>query len=277
MRHGRRFLRMLRMLAGASAGAAAVGSFSTAALAAEVRVAVAANFAAPLAALAPGFSAATGHRLQFSSGATGKFYAQIRQGAPFDVLLAADEETPARLVEEGHALGATRFTYAVGQLVLWSATPGLVDAEGAVLRSAGWRHLAIANPKTAPYGRAALQVLRGRGLEAAVQPRLVTGESIAQAYQFVATGNAELGFVALSQVQQVQQPGHVSGHAPGRAPAGSMWRVPPAEHSPIRQDAVQLKAGQHNPAARALLAYLQTEPARQLMRRHGYLDAAVAR
>ncbi|MCY7316328.1 MAG: molybdate ABC transporter substrate-binding protein [Rubrivivax sp.] len=240
------------------AALAAVGTAG----AAEVHVAVAANFAAPLASLANGFTATTGHTLKVSSGATGKFYAQVRQGAPFDVLLAADEETPARLAAEGHALGATRFTYAVGELVLWSATPGFVDAEGAVLHSSRWRHLAIANPKTAPYGRAAMQLLQKRGLDAAaLLGRLVMGESIAQTYQFVATGNAELGLVALSQVQR-----------PGQVPAGSMWRVPPTEHSPIRQDAVLLNAGRGNPAATALLAYLKTEPALQVMRSFGYTN-----
>ena len=227
--------------------------------AAEVQVAVAANFAVPLARIAEGFTAATGHTLKVSPGATGKFYAQIVNGAPFEVLLAADDETPARLAAEGHALAASRFTYAMGRLVLWSATPGLVDAQGAVLNSSGWRYLAIANPKTAPYGRAAMQVLQSRGLDVALQGRFVTGESVAQAYQFVATGNAELGFVALSQVQQ-----------PGRAATGSMWRVPQTAYEPIRQDAVLLKAGQGNAAASSFLAYLKSEPALQVMRGFGY-------
>lgn len=230
-----------------------------AAQAAELQLAVAANFAAPMARIAEAFAAATGHTLRLSSGATGKFYAQIVAGAPFDLLLAADDETPRRLVAEGHAVAGTQFTYAVGRLVLWSARPGFVDEQGAVLGSGRFAHLAIANPKTAPYGAAALQVLRSRGLAEALAPKLVTGESIAQAYQFVFTGNAELGFVALSQVM-----------LPGRPAGGSHWLVPAALHDPIRQDAVLLERGEHKPAARALLDYLKSAPARELMRAHGY-------
>jgi molybdate transport system substrate-binding protein len=232
---------------------------ATSARADDVLVAVAANFAAPMARLASAYTAATGHTLQLASGATGKFYSQIVAGAPFEVLLSADDETPQRLIAEGHAVAGSAFTYAVGQLVLWSATPGLVDAQGAVLASGRFQKLAIANPKTAPYGRAAVEVLAARGLTAALAPKLVTGESVAQAYQFVATGNAELGFVALSQVS-----------APGKALTGSMWRVPAALHAPIRQDAVLLKAGAHKPAAAALLQWLRSEPAQVLIRAHGY-------
>jgi len=224
-----------------------------------VQVAVAANFAAPMARIASGFEAATGHTLKLSSGATGKFYAQIVAGAPFEVLLAADEQTPKRLADAGLALAATRFTYAIGRLVLWSATPGFVDAQGAVLDSGRFRHLAIANPKTAPYGAAAMQVLRARGLAETLAPKRVTGESVAQAFQFVATGNAELGFVALSQVA-----------VPGRPPSGSAWTVPAELHEPIRQDAVLLKAGASNPAAAALLDYLRSDAARAIIRAHGY-------
>ena len=178
-------------------------------------VAVAANFAAPMARIAEDFTAATGHTLKLSSGATGKFYAQIVAGAPFEVLLAADDETPKKLVDEGHAVAGSHFTYAIGRLVLWSATPGFVDDQGAVLAPGRFAHLAIANPKVAPYGAAAMEVLRARGLADALAPKLVTGESIAQAFQFVSTGNAELGFVALSQVQ-----------VPGKPAAGSHWLVP---------------------------------------------------
>jgi molybdate transport system substrate-binding protein len=232
---------------------------ATSARADDVLVAVAANFAAPMARLASAYTAATGHTLQLASGATGKFYSQIVAGAPFEVLLSADDETPQRLIAEGHAVAGSAFTYAVGQLVLWSATPGLVDAQGAVLASGRFQKLAIANPKTAPYGRAAVEVLAARGLTAALAPKLVTGESVAQAYQFVATGNAELGFVALSQVS-----------APGKALTGSMWRVPAALHAPIRQDAVLLKPGVGKPAAAALLQWLRSEPAQVLIRAHGY-------
>jgi len=212
-----------------------------------------------MARVAESFTAATGHVVKLSSGATGKFYSQIVAGAPFELLLAADDETPRRLVEEGHAVASSRVTYATGRLVLWSAAPSLVDAQGAVLASGRFAHLAIANPKVAPYGRAAIEVLRARGLADALAPKLVTGESVAQAFQFVATGNAELGFVALSQVQ-----------APGKASTGSAWVVPAAMHAPILQDAVLLKAGEHNPAAVALLAYLKSAPARELIRAFGY-------
>lgn len=225
----------------------------------EVLVAVAANFAAPMARLADDFKAATGHTLQLASGATGKFYSQIVAGAPFEVLLSADDTTPRRLIAEGHAVAGSAFTYAVGQLVLWSVTPGLVDAQGAVLASGRFRKIAIASPKTAPYGRAAMEVLVARGLEGPLSLKLVTGESVAQAYQFVATGNAELGFVALSQVQ-----------VPGKPMVGSMWRVPASLHAPMRQDAVLLKAGAGRPAAAALLQWLRGEPAQAVIRSYGY-------
>lgn len=226
----------------------------------EVLVAVAANFAAPMGRIAEGFSAATGHALKISSGATGKFYSQIVAGAPYDLLLAADDETPRRLVAEGHARAGTQFTYAIGRLALWSAQPGLVDAQGAVLASGGFEHLAIANPKTAPYGQAALQVLKARGLLEVLTPKLVTGESIAQAYQFVASGNAQLGFVALSQVA-----------VPGRPVTGSYWLVPAALHGEIRQDAVLLKSGANKPAVAALLVYLKSPAVRALIESYGYV------
>ncbi len=229
------------------------------AVAGEVTVAVAANFAVPLERLAAGFTAATGHTMKVSAGATGKFYSQIVAGAPFEVLLAADDETPSKLIAAGHAVPGTGFTYAIGRLVLWSAQPGLVDGQGAVLAGDAFARLAIANPRTAPYGAAAMQVLKARGLADALAPRLVTAESIAQAYQFVATGNAELGFVALSQVA-----------VPGKPATGSMWRVPPALYGEIRQDAVLLRAGQDNPAAAALLAHLKSAAARELIQSFGY-------
>ena len=230
-----------------------------AAQAGEVTVAVAANFAAPMARLAEGFTATSGHTLKTTAGATGKFYSQIVAGAPFQVLIAADDETPKRLIAEGHAVAGSNFTYAIGQLVLWSAQPGLVDQQGAVLATRKFKKLAIANPKLAPYGRAAVQVMQARGLLDTLTPQLVTGESIAQAYQFVLTGNAELGFVAFSQVA-----------VPGKPVPGSYWRVPATLHEPIRQDAVLLKAGENSAAAIALLAYLKTAPARAVIQAYGY-------
>ena len=229
------------------------------ALAGEVKVAVAANFAGPMARIAESFTATTGHTVLLSAGSTGKFYAQIRSGAPFEVFLAADDETPKRLIAEGHAVAGTAFTYATGRLVLWSTRADLVDDQGAVLQGGGFTHLAIANPKTAPYGAAAMQVLQARGLAEMLAPKLVTAESIAQAYQFVVTGNAELGFVALSQVS-----------VPGKPVVGSRWLVPSSLHEPILQDAVLLQSGAANPAARALLEHLKSAPVKELIRSYGY-------
>ena len=225
----------------------------------EAQVAVAANFAGPMAKIGEGYTAATGHTLKVSVGATGKFYSQIVAGAPFEVLIAADDETPTRLVKEGLAVPDTNFTYAIGRLVLWSAQPAFVDDQGAVLASGKFTHLAIANPKLAPYGQAGMEVLKSRGLVDAVTPKLVTGETIAQTYQFVATGNAELGFVALSQVA-----------VPGKPVSGSYWLVPASLHAEIRQDAVLLKAGENNPAAVALLAYLKSDAAKRVIQAYGY-------
>ncbi len=225
----------------------------------EVQVAVAANFTAPMHAIAAQFERDTGHRARLAFGSTGKFYAQIRNGAPFEVLLAADDETPARLDKEGQAAPGTRFTYAIGKLVLWSVRAGYVDAKGEVLRTGDFRHLAIANPKTAPYGAAAVAVLKKLNLFDAVQARLVQGENIAQTHQFISTGNAQLGFVALSQVAR-----------DGRIASGSGWIVPASLHEPIRQDALVLARGRGNPAAQALLDYLKSAKARAIIQSFGY-------
>lgn len=228
--------------------------------AADVQVAVAANFAGPLAKIGESFTATTGHVLKVSAGPTGKFYTQITQGgAPFEVLIAADDETPRRLVAEGFGVSGSNFTYAIGQLVLWSAQAGLVDDQGAVLTSGKFTRLSIANPKVAPYGAAAMAVLKAKGLADPLAAKIVTGESIAQAYQFVQTGNAEIGFVALSQVA-----------VPGKPVVGSMWRVPQSLYGEIRQDAVLLKNGEHNAGAKALLDYLKSAPARAVMASYGY-------
>lgn len=232
---------------------------SLASRAAEVQVAVAANFFAPMKAIAAGFEKASGHKAMLSSGATGKFYAQIRSGAPFDIFLAADEQTPARLDKENATVAGSRFTYATGKLVLWSARPGLVDAQGEVLRSAKFAHIALAAPKLAPYGAAAVETLTRLGLLAQLEPRFVQGESIGQAFSFVSTGNAELGFVALSQVWEN-----------GKLKSGSAWIVPAQLHSPIRQDAVLLARGKDNAAAAALIAYLKSDAAKAVIRSFGY-------
>ncbi|SFQ08321.1 molybdate transport system substrate-binding protein [Geopseudomonas sagittaria] len=226
----------------------------------EVRVAVAANFTAPMQAIAAEFARDTGHRALLAFGATGKFYAQIHHGAPFEVLLAADDTTPAKLEAEGAGVPGSRFTYAIGKLVLWSPREGYVDDQGAVLKQDQFRHLALANPKTAPYGVAALATLARLGIAAeTLQGRLVLGENITQAHQFVASGNAELGFIALSQV-----------YRDGKVASGSAWIVPADYHAPIRQDALILAKGQDNPAAAALLDYLKGPKATALIRAYGY-------
>lgn len=225
----------------------------------EVQAAVAANFTAPMQKIAIDFERETGHKAILSFGATGKFYAQIKNGAPFEVLLAADDETPARLEKEGMAVAGSRFTYATGKLALWSARPGYVDAKGEVLRNGSFRHVSLANPKLAPYGAAAVETLKALGLFDPLQDKFVQAENIGQAYQFIATGNAELGFVALSQIFR-----------DGRMAAGSAWIVPGGLHEPIRQDAVLLDQGKGKAAAEALMRYLKTDKAKATIRSFGY-------
>ncbi len=227
--------------------------------AAEVHIAVAANFTAPINEIAAAFEKASGHKVIAAFGPTGGLYTQIKHGAPFEVFLAADDSTPARLETDGEILAGSRFTYAIGKLVLWSASAGYVDAQGEVLRRNEFNHLSIGNPKTAPYGLAATQVLARLGLSEAVKPKLVEGTNITQAYQFVATGNAELGFVALSQVFK---DGQISG--------GSAWIVPEDMYEPIRQDAVILNKGKDNPAAAALVDYLKGPKAAAVIKSYGY-------
>ena len=229
-----------------------------AAQAGDAQIAVAANFSAPAKRIAEAFERASGHKATLVTGATGKFYAQIVNGAPFDVLLAADDETTAKLEKEGHATGA-RFTYAIGRLVLWSPQPGRVDARGEVLKTGRFRHLAMASPKLAPYGFAAQQTLSALGLRERLGDRIVFGENIGQTHQFVTSDNAELGFVALSQVT-----------INGKPVAGSAWIVPAALHDPIRQDAVLLAHGRDNAAAVAFLAYLRGDAARRTIAAFGY-------
>ena len=227
--------------------------------AAEVSVAVAANFTAPMQKIAPEFERDTGHKIVSAFGATGAFYAQIKNGAPFQVLLAADDETPAKLEKECLTVPGTRFTYATGRLVLWSAHPSLVDGESKVLSGAGTDRIAIANPKLAPYGAAAMEVIGKLGLLDKLRPRFVEGTNIGQTFQFVSTGNAPLGFVALSQVM-----------VDGKIAKGSAWVVPANMHSAIRQDAVILSTGKDNPAAAALMFYLRGDKARAIIRSFGY-------
>ena len=231
----------------------------TAASADEVRVAVAANFAAPMQRIAADFEEDTGNKAVLAFGATGQFYAQIKNGAPFDILLAADDKTPQKLDREGLTVKGSRFTYAIGSLALWSAKQDLVDARGDILKQGSFGHLAVANPKLAPYGVAAMQTLAKLGLANRLQSRIVLGENIGQTFQFVATGNAELGFVALSQVIE-----------DGKLRSGSVWIVPAAMHDPIRQDAVILKNSKNSAAAEALLKYLKSAKAIAVIKSYGY-------
>lgn len=225
----------------------------------EVSVAVAANFTGPMQVIAVLFERDTGHKANLAFGATGKFYAQITNGAPFEILLAADDETPARLVKEGHGVAGSSYTYAIGKLVLWSADPKLVDARGEILKKGGFRHLALANPKTAPYGAAALQTMGKLGVAETLKPLFVQGENISQTQQFVVTGAAELGFVAYSQVIKNGQIG-----------SGSGWIVPGSFYDAINQDAVLLARGKDKPAATALLKYLKSDKAQAVIKSFGY-------
>ena len=230
-----------------------------------INVAVAANFTNTMKALAEPFEASTGHELALSFGSSGKFYAQINNGAPFDVFLSADQQKPEALECEGRIVPGSRFTYALGALVLWSSRPELVDERGIVLGRGHFRKLALANPRLAPYGVAATEVLSNLELLEATRPKWVQGENIGQTYQFVRSGNAELGFVALSQIMS---DGHIDG--------GSFWRIPLDLYNPIRQDAVILKRAENNAGAKALMAFLRTESAVRIMESYGYRVAAEA-
>jgi molybdate transport system substrate-binding protein len=226
------------------------------ALAAQTQVAVAANFTEPAKAIAAAFHAATGDEAVLSFGASGQFYTQISQGAPFEVFLSADAERPAKAEADGLTVAGSRFTYAVGKLVLYSKTPGLVDAKGAALAAGHFDKLSIADPAAAPYGAAAIQTLKTLGLYDRLQPKIVQGASIAQAYQFVDAGAAELGFVALSQVINT--------------PGGSRWLVPQADYAPIAQQAVLLRTGAGHPAAAAFLKFLKGPAAVAIIKTYGY-------
>lgn len=226
------------------------------ALAADVPVAVAANFTEPAKAIAAAFERATGNHAVLSFGSSGAFYTQLAHGAPFELFLSADADRPQAAERDRLAVPGSRFTYAIGRLVLYSTRPGLVDGAGAVLKRGGFDRLAIADPAAAPYGLAAVQSMRRLGVLAPLTPKLVKGSSITQAYEFVATGAADLGFVALSQVTD--------------RPGGSRWIVPATLHAPIEQQAILLKTGADDPAARAFLAFLRGPQAAAIIRRFGY-------
>lgn len=236
-------------------------SFAWPALADEVQVAVAANFTAPMKTIAADFEKDTGHKAVLAFGTVGKFYAQIHNGAPFEVMVASDEETPEKLVRDGLALGDTRYVYAIGKLVLWSAKPGFVDGGGMVLKKGDFQHLALANPKLAVYGAAGMEVMKRLGVLPALESKFVPAENITQAHMFVSSGTAELGFVAYSQVAGKDGSGIAS---------GSAWMVPQAFYPSIRQDVIVLAKGKDNPAATALASYLKTPKAKAIIRSYGY-------
>lgn len=227
-------------------------------LAEQAMVAVAANFVPPFREVALEFEKATGHTVQVASGASGNFFTQIKNGAPFDVFFSADAERPKLLEDEELAVKGSRFTYAIGRLVLWSADPNLVKGED-TLRSEKFKHLAIANPKAAPYGVAAMQTMQKLEVWESLQPRLVLGESLGQTIGFVESGNAELGFLALSQVLDPKMKGK-----------GGRWDVPSNLHEPIKQDVVLLAKGKENPAAKALMEFMGGPQAMAIIERYGY-------
>ena len=229
----------------------------------EAMVAVAANFSGAMNALVSAFEDQTAHSIQTVFGSSGRFYAQIKNGAPFHVFLSADQEKPQALIDEQLASANSRFTYAIGSLVLWSADSDLVDADGAVLREGNFVRLAIANPTLAPYGAAALEVLENLNLQAIVQGKIIRGANIAQAHQYVSTGNTEIGMVALSQVV-----------VDGKIARGSGWIVPANLHTPIRQDAVLLSQAENNVAAREFLQFLRSTQGKQIIESFGYQTPA---
>ena len=244
---------MLCLLRSLLVAALALGS---PALAADTQVAVAANFTEPAKEIAAAFAKASGHRAILSFGSSGAFYAQMTHGAPFEIFLSADADRPKQAEAAGIAVPGTRFTYAIGRLVLYSTDPALIDGGGKVLKTGTFAKLAIADPTAAPYGLAAVQTMTRLGVYPAILPKIVKGISITQAYDFVATGAAPLGFVALSQVINV--------------PGGSRWLVPTRLHAPIEQQAILLKIGADNPAAKAFLAFLKSRPAIAIIKRYGY-------
>ena len=249
----------LRLLARLWFALCLAGLLMSAVQAAEVHVAVAANFTAPMKRIAEAFEKDTGHKMVLSYGATGKFYSQITNGAPFDVFLSADDKTPAKLEKEGFVVAGSRMTYATGRLVLWSAKPALIDEKASVLMRNDFNRLAIAAPKVAPYGAAAVETMNKIGLFPLLQVKLVMGESIGQTFSMVSSGNAELGFVAMSQVFESD-----------KLKSGSAWVVPANLHSPLRQDAVLLARARNNPAALQFLTFLKSGQARAIMSSFGY-------
>ncbi len=249
--------RMYRWVAGLAL-VVAMSALAQAGTATEIRLAVASNFAPAARAIADLYARQGGHQVTISSGSTGKLYAQIVQGAPFDMLLAADEETPARLENEGKVAAGGRFTYALGQLALWSSDAQAIHGDGlALLRAAAFNRLAIANPRIAPYGRAALQFLQSTGLADQLQAKLLIAENITQAYQYVATGNAALGLVAYAQIAGTG--------------GGSYWLPPADSYAPLVQQAVVLRPAAQRDEVRDFARFLQSATVREYLGQHyGY-------
>lgn len=223
----------------------------------DASVAVAANFTAPAKEIAALYKTQTGYTIDLSFGASGQFYTQIVNGAPFDIFLSADDERTKKAVQEGHAVAGSEFTYAIGKLVLWSATSGYVDKDGTVLKKGSYAHISLANPKAAPYGAAAVETLKALGLYNTIESKIVTGENIGQTYQFILSKNAELGFVAYSQIIAQKE--------------GSFWMVPDKYYTPIVQNAVLLKHGQNNVVAKGFYKFLKSKAAADVIRRYGYV------
>ncbi|WP_128293498.1 molybdate ABC transporter substrate-binding protein [Afifella aestuarii] len=238
---------------------AAVSLPASMAAAAETNVAVAANFTEAAKEIAAAFEEKTGDEATLSFGSTGQLYTQISQDAPFEVFLAADDERPAKAVSEGYAVEGSAFTYAIGKIVLWSTDADLVNGED-TLKSGDFNKISIANPTTAPYGAAAVETMKALGVYEDLEPKIVQGNNIAQAFQFVQTGNAELGFVALSQIAASDE--------------GSRWEVPADLYTPIKQDAVLLKKGEESAAAKAFLDFLKGPEAGAIIEKYGYGTAA---
>jgi molybdate transport system substrate-binding protein len=246
----------LRLSALATAFVAFLTSLAAQAQAGVTHVAVAANFTEPAKEIAALFKQKTGHEAVLIFGASGAFFTQITHGAPFEVFLSADEDRPKAAVEQGFAVPDSRFTYAIGKLVLWSRVIDVTNGEAA-LRAGNFSKLSIANPIAAPYGTAAVETMQALSVYDALKPKIVQGNSIAQAFQFVDTRNAEVGFVALSQLH-------------GQT-GGTRWEVPPNLHAPIRQDAVLLKTGADSEASKAFLAFLKGPEARSIIEQFGYV------
>lgn len=232
---------------------------SSVASAESINVAVASNFTHPVKEIAKQFEQATQNKVELSFGSSGKFYAQIVNGAPYEVFLSADQAKPEALIKEGMAVANTRFTYALGELALWSADPEKVDAFGKVLDKGEFHRLALANPKLAPYGLAALQTLETLELTDKTRTKWVKGVNIAQTYQYIDSANADLGFVALSQITENNKITH-----------GSVWIVPDEFYLPIRQDAVLVKGAERNATAQAFLDYLKSDEAQKIIQSYGY-------